>query len=283
MNARSLYREARARLAAMSVSDAELVAGELMRAFCGMRREELLLSDRELSEGEERAFAAALERRLSGEPLQYILGEWEFCGFPTKVRPGVLIPRGDSEHLARAGAEWARRLGADRILDLCCGSGAVGLAAAKLSGVRATLVDISEPALALAAENAALYGVAACTVRADVTRPFELGERFAVVVCNPPYIAYEERLSAEVTRFEPPQALFAPEGGLFFYRRLVEFADCFLEREGVLLFEIGASQGDAVERLMEPRFSDLLRLRDYGGHDRVVVGRFRGTAKSNIC
>ena len=103
MTARSLYREARARLAAMSVSDAELVAGELMRAFCGVRREELLLSDRELSEEEERAFAAALERRLSGEPLQYILGEWEFCGFPTKVRPGEMCIRDRLQRAAGSG------------------------------------------------------------------------------------------------------------------------------------------------------------------------------------
>lgn len=283
MTARECYKRGRSELTAANISDAALVAGELLRAFCGVRREELLLSDRKLSEGEERAFAEALERRLKGEPLQYILGEWDFCGFPTKVRPGVLIPRGDSEHLARAGAAWAKRLGTDRILDLCCGSGAVGLAAAKLSGTRAVLVDISKRALMLTAENAELYGVAARTVQTDVTEPFELGERFSVVVCNPPYIAYHETVSAEVTRFEPPQALFAPEEGLFFYRRIVELADCFLEPEGVLLFEIGESQGDAVEELMAPRFSDLLRLQDYAGHDRVVIGRFRDATKSNIC
>lgn len=312
MTAGDLYHLVRRRLTAAGITDAQLEADELCKKFLGVSRTELLLSDFEVEdvfEGtdrelpvlvREKAYGAlskipctafperaarpvdgeglvhALERRLAGEPLQYILGEWDFMGFRTLVRPGVLIPRGDSELLARTAVEKIKKRRESVFLELCCGSGAVGLAVARLTGARPTLTDISEEALALTRDNAALYGIEAEILKKDASYDFDFQKKFPLAIANPPYIAYSEKLEDEVALYEPSLALYAPEEGLYFYRQITAHADAFLSSGGLLLFEIGERQGAAVTALMERQFQEVTVLQDYGGHDRVVCGKFRG-------
>ncbi|MGA2808900.1 MAG: peptide chain release factor N(5)-glutamine methyltransferase, partial [Terracidiphilus sp.] len=175
-------------------------------------------------------FIELIERRLTGEPIQYILGEAEFYGLPFRVTPDVLIPRPETEHLVEKVIEIAGRfpaaLNAPRIVDVGAGSGAISVALAhELPQAQITAIDLSAPALAIAQENAKRNGVAVRFLRGDLLAP--LGEEQAeIVVSNPPYVPSTDRatLAVEVRDYEPALALFAGGDGLDVYRRLIPAA-----------------------------------------------------------
>lgn len=258
-------REAEQRISALlqpvAGEDARLEASFLLRAK-GFQKPHHAVSETDLN-----ALEPLIARRLSGEPLQYVLGEWAFYGLPFYVDESVLIPRPDTEVLVE---EALKRLSADRrdVLDLCCGSGCIGIALAVCGGARATAADISERALETAKRNAERNGVPLSTVKSDLFDGIE--GTFDLIVSNPPYLSKEEMDARDASlRFEPALALDGGADGLAFYRRIAKEYRRHLRPGGALLLEIGMTQRDAVSALFE--HSECVT--DYGGRPRVIVVR----------
>ncbi len=226
---------------------------------------------RELSSAEAAAYEHAVERRLRFEPIQYITGEQEFYGLPFHVTPAVLIPRPETELLVEA--VLARVTATAQIVDVGAGSGAIAVALAKhLPEAALTAVDISEAALAIAKENAARNGVQMRFLQSDLLGAIPAEERFDAIVANPPYVPESDRatLHPEVSEYEPALALFAGEGGLDIYRRLIPEAAVRLKPGGLLAMEIGFGQREAVARLLEG-WDAVEFLDDFAGISRVAL------------
>ena len=205
-----------------------------------------------------------VSRRKSGEPLQYILGKWEFMGLPFYTRPCALIPRQDTETLC----EKALAIGGKTLLDLCCGTGCIGVSLAKLGGFEVTFGDISRDCIDLARENAALNGVAGSFVLTDMFG--NISGSYDMICVNPPYIPTSDLalLQAEVKR-EPALALDGGADGLDFYRRIARDYAAHLNPGGALLMEVGAGQAEDVAAM----FPNAGRIEDICGIERVVTVR----------
>ncbi|MBR0227192.1 MAG: peptide chain release factor N(5)-glutamine methyltransferase [Clostridia bacterium] len=252
------------------VPDPRLDAEWLLAEVLGVSRLEMLLNKRrELTEAEAAAYEALLARREGREPLQYILGSQSFMGFTLKTDSRALIPRNDTEALCEEALKYMRP--GYRVLDLCTGSGALAAAIKKLRpSAEVVASDISEAALSLAKENAAALNADIRFMQGDLFSPVA-GEKFDVIVSNPPYIpgGLRGRLQAEVEQ-EPALALFAGDDGLDFYRRIAREAPAHLLPGGRLCLEIGDGQGDAVKTLLYEEFTDIQVLNDLNGLPRVV-------------
>ena len=223
-------------------------------------------------------YAQLIERRLAGEPIQYITGECEFYGLPFQVNHDVLIPRPETEHLVEKVLELAAGFERPRIVDVGTGSGAIAVALAHhLPAAQVTATDLSSAALQVARGNAERNGVAE-RIRfreGDLLAPVA-GEQFDFVVSNPPYVASGDResLAVEVREHEPEMALFAGTGGLDIYARLTPLAFDALVPGGFVLFEIGYGQADAVAGLLAAaEFSRVEFTKDLQGISRVIVAR----------
>ncbi len=249
--------------------DAELLLAQAL----GVSRERLL-TERELTvQGPAvRVFQDAVRRRsIEREPVAYILGRRGFRHLELTVDPRALIPRPETELLVEVGLELEAGL---RVLDLCTGSGAVALALKQeRPDLELTGSDISEAALALAGENAARLGLEVRWLHSDLLA--DLADEFEAVLANPPYVAEGERagLAPEITRHEPPGALFAGEDGLDLIRRLLlQLAP--RERVATVALEIGAGQAEEVEREMRSAgFAHTEARRDLAEIERVVLGK----------
>ena len=275
-----------ARRALLETEDAQtagMMARHLLCRFSG-KSQEAILADRDLYASEEvcKQMHSAVLRLLEGEPLAYVLGEWEFYGLNLRVTPDVLIPRDDTCAVAELAIRKALFLQQDpRILDLCCGSGCIGLAvASRVKDAKVTLADLSMNALAVAKENTALNhltGRVRC-VQADATKkaPAFLG-KYDLIVSNPPYITGEEMqaLPHSVRDYEPHMALYGGEDGLSFYRAISENYASALKPGGFLCFEFGMGQGDDVCRILEDNgYTILERTRDYNDRERAVLAQY---------
>ena len=221
-------------------------------------------------------YGELLLQRFNGEPIQYILGESEFYGLPFGVTLDVLIPRPETEHLVEKVIELASDFAAPRIVDVGTGSGAIAVALAhKLPHASITATDISLRALALAEENAKSNGASIRFLVGDLLAPTE-GERFEIIVSNPPYVAMSDRdsLDVEVRDYEPALALFAGEDGLEVYRRLIPAAFEALTPGGFLVLEIGYSQSPAITELLTcSGFQQIEFVPDLQGISRVACAR----------
>ena len=219
---------------------------------------------------EENAFEKA-EKRITGYPLQYILGEWEFYGLPFNVKEGVLIPRADTEILVEQLLSLAKK--GQSVLDLCAGSGCIAITAAKY-GLNATGVELSETAFEVAKENAALNGAEITLIKDNVFGFEKKAQGYDFIVSNPPYLTKKEmgELQKEVT-FEPQMALYGGEDGLVFYKYIAENFFPVLKAGGYLLFEIGCKQADALCEILKEKYTGIKVVKDYGGNDRVVIAR----------
>lgn len=255
----------------------ELEPGEallLTEEFLGADRREILMHP-EWPCPRAADFLAAVERRKSGEPLQYILGHWQFDGLDLLVQPGVLIPREDSVPLVEAAAAF---IGGEGMcgLDLCAGTGAIALAvAARCPTARVEAVEWFSTPLKCLGENIARHGRDRVTSRKwnVLEKPFPC-EKLDFIVANPPYIATREipQLQAEV-QLEPYTALDGGVDGLMFYRAILRNWSRCLKPGGLLAVEIGDTQGQETEALFrEAGFADIEILKDINGHDRVVQG-----------
>ena len=279
-----LYQETRrALLATESAQDAGVLARLLLCHVSGKSQAQFL-ADRDLCASEEivKGVAAGLNRLLAGEPIPYILGQWEFYGVGLHVTPDVLIPRDDTCAVAELAIRQALFLEeSPRILDLCCGSGCIGLAiATRVKDAKVTLADLSQAALSVAKENTSLnkLGGRVRCVQADALKPAArfLG-RFDMIVSNPPYVtaAEMEELPHSVRDYEPPMALYGGEDGLDFYRSIAQNFTSALRPGGYLCLEFGMGQGDSVCRILEEQgFTILERARDFNDRERAVLAQY---------
>ena len=286
MTHRELYNRTRNALSQIETQQtASLIARDLICTFSGQTPEQMLSA---LEYGADPAVVSKVEdgvrRLLNDEPLAYILGEWEFYGLKLFVSPDVLIPRDDTCAVAELAINRSLFLEKDpRILDLCCGSGCIGLAvASRVKDARVTLADISKEALAVAKKNIAqnkLGGrMSIFQVDARKKAPNFLG-KFDMIVSNPPYITGEEmkQLPRSVDAFEPHLALYGGEDGLDFYRAILANFTPALKPGGCVCFEFGMGQGNAVCRLLEENdYIVLERKRDYNDRERAVLAQYSG-------
>lgn len=221
-------------------------------------------------------FSDMVDKRKTGEPIAYIIGYKEFMGFRFKVTEDTLIPRPDTEVSVEEAIRVIKERGYKDVLDLCSGSGAIGLSIAKiLDFTNVSLSDINKGALLVSMENAEALGLK------DKVRFFEsdlfekVSGTYDLIVSNPPYISGEdmERLPESVKNFEPETALFGGISGLDFYQKIIREARQYLNDGGTLIFEIGYDQREEVEKMfIENGYNNLRTLKDLSGLDRVVSG-----------
>ena len=277
----NLYMDIRQTLRRAGIEAATLEARELMCFASGKTRSQLV-QDGQLYVPpaiEERA-KDLVRRHLAGEPVAYLIGEWEFYGLGLDITPDVLIPRMDTEVLAERAILLARAAGEGaRVLDLCAGSGCVGLAvAANVPGCRVVLADVSEAALRLCKQNVRrneLNARVTC-VQADALEPPDAALwDFDVIACNPPYIPTGDiaGLDVSVRDYEPRSALDGGADGLDFYRAIAAQWGAALRLGGALLFEVGIGQaGDVGAILAQNQFEQIQTFQDTQGIGRVVEG-----------
>ncbi len=277
-----LYREARSTLLKSEGDNASFLARELL-AFASGRAAAALLADPNLIADERTAEAMHVytARLVRGEPLAYILGRWSFYGMELTVTPDVLIPRDDTMAVTDLAIEALRRMmPPQRVLDLCTGSGCIGLAIAKqVPTARVTLTDVSEKALAVARQNMALQknGIRVSAYRGDVTQPAPaFWGKFDLIVSNPPYVTAQEmrELDSSVRDYEPKLALYGGEDGLDFYRAIIRNFTPAIRPDGFLCLEFGWKQAEAVGGLLrQAGYRELRFARDGGGIVRAVIAR----------
>ena len=255
------------------VLDAAADADWLACALLSCERGDLFLKGAQPVDAETAArYDDYIARRASGEPIGRILKKAWFMGLAFEVPDQVLIPRSDTETLCEQALLTARETGAHTALDLCTGSGVLAVCLAKLGGLAVTASDLSLPCVQAAARNAAVHGAAVRVLQGDLFEPVQ-GERFDLIVCNPPYIPNGLPLMREVADFDPPLALFAGADGLDFYRRLAQEAPQYLNCGASLLLEFGVGQQEAIFGLFaRPMqfFNDLNGVHPIGRAARAV-------------
>ena len=277
----NLFLDTRARLKKAGIEAAQLEARELV-CYAADKSREQLYRDMSLyvSAELEKRVDDLVKRRLAGEPVAYIIGEWEFYGLPMDISHDVLIPRADTELLAERGIARAREAGEGaRVLDLCAGSGCVGLAvAANVPGCRVVLGELSEGALRTCKQNVRrnqLNARVTCLSVDALEAPSSALWDFDVIVCNPPYIptADIEGLEPTVKDYEPLMALDGGEDGLDYYRVIAAKWKSALRLGGALVFEVGIGQAPDVEEILAQNgYENIQTAQDTQGIWRVVEG-----------
>lgn len=297
LSVKELIKIAERQLADAGVTDAQIDAKELYCFLMHYDKTALMMHWQDvLQDNQCEAYFALVEKRAKRHPLQHITGEQEFMGFPFKVNEHVLIPRQDTETMVEDAIEFLDKgtlrgsaygtgkplKGNADILDLCCGSGAIGISLAKTFGkAKVVCTDVSPQALETARENASYN---ACKnikfAESDMLEaPFFNGrlgkKKFDLIISNPPYIESEviEGLEPEVKDHEPRMALDGGTDGLDFYRRIAKEASAYLKKDGVLMLEIGCEQKDAVKEILcqTGEYERIVGLTDLTGRDRIVA------------
>lgn len=279
-----LYMAARNSLRAVDGENAEFTARQIVAAASD-RTLAQLVADFALSvfQRDITRVSEMVERRLKGEPLAYVLGRWDFYGLSLTVNPNVLIPRDDTEAVTDLAIEKARTFpGNPRVLDLCTGSGCIGLAiASRVRDARLTLGDISPEALRVARKNTIdnhLSGRVSCIeLSALEPAPKFLG-KYDLIVSNPPYVTTDqmETLDSSVKDYEPHLALHGGTDGLDFYRAILSNFDSALQPGGYICFEFGMGQeADVCALLMNSGYELEQLRRDSGERARAVIARKR--------
>mgnify|MGYP002679185179 FL=1 len=229
---------------------------------------------------------AYVTERMTHKPCQYILGTQEFMGMEFATAPEVLIPRPETELLVEQACERLKKLIEKkrkqtgdrelRVLDMCCGSGCIGISIAKLvPAVTVDLADISDAAITLTKKNLERLQADCMVIQTDLFAQIE--EKYDMIISNPPYIRTDEipKLMAEVRDYEPHLALDGKEDGLYFYDKIIREAREYLYEDGYILFEIGQDQLEAVRGfLVENGYVDIEGMKDYAGLDRIVTARY---------
>lgn len=273
----AVYREAIKILSESGCESPEFDAQQLVSYCLGYNKTGLLMnSGSAVDEIKLIHFEDCVKRRCNHEPLQYIIGMWDFHKFSFKVGEGVLIPRPETEILVDFAVEKIRKHGYTEVLDLCCGSGCIGLSVAKLCPqVKVYCVDISDKALEYTRLNKELLAADNVTViKADMLESmgFVGLPRPDIILSNPPYIPTEEiKTLQEEVLFEPQLALDGGDDGLKFYRSLSEIWYPFIKRGGYLAMECGENQASHIVSLFVDKADKGKVIKDASGHDRVVV------------
>ena len=276
----NLYLDIRQQLKKAGIEAATLEARELVCFGTGKTRDELTRDGSLYASPEvEHRVRDLVDRHLAGEPVAYLIGEWEFYGLPLDISTDVLIPRPDTEVLVDQALEYIKPLGDCRVLDLCAGSGCIGLAvASQAPQSRVVLGEYFEGPLKICRQNIRRNGLSGRVVPMQVDAMGEpsraLGE-FDCIVSNPPYIPQPdiETLDVSVKEYEPLTALNGGEDGLDFYRNISKKWKQALALGGKMFFEVGIGQADDVLRIMRAQgFGDIQIVKDLAGIPRVVFG-----------
>ena len=280
---KQLYKIGTVKLAEEGIEEFSLDAWYLLEYVTGISKAMYFAETEQLVSDEDAdRYMDCIRRRAAHIPLQHITGEQEFMGYTFCVNEHVLIPRQDTETLVEETIKVMRPK--MRILDMCTGSGCILLSILKMckekyymTDLQGTGVDVSEEALKVAAENARRLEVPVTLVQSDLFEQLS-EEKYDVIVSNPPYIetAVIDTLQEEVRLHDPYIALDGKEDGLYFYRRIISEAGKYLKPKGILLFEIGCDQAEAVGKLMENAgYTQMTVKKDLAGLDRVVYGRLQ--------
>lgn len=235
--------------------------------------------DNEVDEEKKLSFQAMIDKRATHYPCQYITGVQNFMGYDFSVCEGVLVPRPETELLVEEAVKQSSPSN-QSVLDMCCGSGCIGISYKLLRkelGYKdnVTLVDLSKDALKIANANNDKLSAGCELINSDLFT--EVHGKYNIIISNPPYIETKEidKLMEEVKCFEPMMALDGLEDGLFFYRKIISEAKSYLEPNGVVLFEIGYNQYESVKILFENEgYRDIKLIKDYAGLDRIVLARY---------
>ena len=262
---------------------ASLMARNLVCHITGKTQEQVLAQrDMYVNEQVCAQMDNAVQRLMNDEPLAYILGKWEFYGLELIVTPDVLIPRDDTCAVAALAIEQSLFLDSKpRILDLCTGSGCIGLAiASRVKDAKVTLADLSQEALAVAKQNIVLHKLTnrvSCVKANALEEPPAFMGKFDLIVSNPPYITTREMLELphSVAGYEPRMALHGGEDGLKFYRAIAANYAKALKPGGYLCFEFGEEQGDDICAILESNgYTIIQRVKDYNDTERAVMARY---------
>lgn len=263
-----ILRQTADELRPVSNEEAEIEARELVMHSLGVESRAKLAANvnKEMNSEQYAKLQEYILRRRTGEPLQYILGFWEFMGLRFKTDARALIPRQDTETLCEEAIALIKRRGYKTCLDLCAGSGCIGISIANICGTKVTLADISEAALSLCRENAEANGVSIRTIKTDMLD--EITDKYDIIVCNPPYLTANDMasLQRELT-FEPANALYGGEDGLDFYRRIARDYAPRLNEGGALALEVGIYQAEEVAKML----GGARIVKDVCGIERAVI------------
>lgn len=271
------YHETKAKLAAAGIDDCAFEAMVIMETVTGKSKAEIIGDyESELTLDEERKLLSTLALRMAHYPLQYILGYWEFYGRKFLVGEGVLIPRQDTEKVIEVCIEHLKDIKRPKIIDLCAGSGCIGITLAKeVPNSSVIMIEKYEHAIRYVLENASEISPENTTlIMDDIFDDVRLTSRVHLIVSNPPYLSDEDMkdLQPELL-YEPETAFYGGSDGLYFYRRIAKEYKRYIKPKGALVFEIGAAQGEAVKDILEKEgYADVRIIKDYSRNDRVVIG-----------
>ena len=269
------YNKTKQRLEKAGIEDYVFEAKQIIMHITGFTPAQILTDyNKKLSQFEENNLIALIHQREVRYPLQYIFGHWDFYGRPFKVGVGVLIPRADTETVVETALEALKQRENPKVLDLCAGSGCIGITvAAEIPSAQVTMVEKFDEALRYAEENIKLNSVNASVLKGDVfDKPQFENESIDLIVSNPPYIPNSEmKYCSPEVKFEPETALLAEDGGLEFYKAIIENYKSVLKIGGYICFEVGFKQAEKVKELLQNAgFKDIKITNDLNGIGRAV-------------
>ena len=280
MNIFEAYNSTKKALLSAGIDDCVFEAKQIIKHITGLRSSEILMNyTKELTEFQSNNLTAILRQRELRYPLQYIFGEWSFYGRDFYVGPGVLVPRADTETVIEVCTEYLKDKKEPKILDLCAGSGCIGITLAKEKEDSGCLMVEKYPEAMRYAEKNITRNKAenARVIAGDVLEGTASGEKYDLIVSNPPYIAENgtEEVSPE-TKYEPETALIGGADGLKFYRAIVGNYKSSLKENGMICFEVGIGQADSVKEILNAAgFTDIDVKKDLNGIERAVYATYR--------
>lgn len=274
MKIKNMLEKIKSELASASITDSAEAEWLVALTLKIKRSEVYSLCERELTGKEQEELEANLAKRKQHIPLAYIVGNAEFYGLNFVVNESVLIPRPETEEVVEFALKHINKI--SKVLDIGTGSGAIAVTVAKKTNAQVTAVDISEKALKVAIQNAKNNHVKVEFLQSDVFSALDK-RKFDVIISNPPYISEGEyqTLMPEVKDYEPKIALVAEDDGLKIYKQIINDAPKYLEKDGVIVFEIGYNQGEKIKNLLEKDFKEIKVIKDLQGNDRIAFARLR--------
>lgn len=280
MNIFEAYNSTKKALHSAGIEDYVFEAKQIIKHITGLSSSEILMNyTNSLTEFQSNNLTAIIRQRELRYPLQYIFGEWSFYGREFYVGPGVLVPRADTETVIEVCTDYLKDKKEPKILDLCAGSGCIGITLAKEKADSDCLMVEKYPEAIRYAEKNILRNKAenARVIAGDIFEGTASGEKYDLIVSNPPYIAENgvEEVSPE-TKYEPETALFGGKDGLEFYRVITENYKGSLKQNGMLCFEVGIGQANNVKEILRNAgFADIGAKKDLNGIERAVYANFK--------
>ena len=276
MTLQSIYTKIKDALNSSGIEDSGFEAKLILKRYLNISDSQFLtLYNREIEKEKELLIEKAVQKRKERYPLQYILGEWDFYKYTFKVGEGVLIPRSDTEILVEKAVEYLKNTKNPQVLDLCAGSGCIGISIAKdYPHSTVTLVEKFDSAFTYLLENIELNNAKnAKALNGDVLKGDASDGIYDLIVSNPPYIPPNEMdIISPETNFEPETALLGGEDGMLFYKAIIENYKKSLKKGGMLGFEVGINEDEALANLLkEALFENITVTKDFNGINRVVT------------